>query len=227
MDRLKRLVPLVVLLSTGVILVALAQDQLTIDASKQPSPPARGRGPSPGSITPGHSASLPIRLELRIPGGPPEPDGTTFVDFVITNIGDKTIALPSSIKENDGPSSNVLTLWFTSDAVKDAYFKDTASGRPVKIEIVPTSAELYGRNNDPHSFLLVAPNQSVKVHASTRVQLQPGTHTATAHAELLHLVVRNSSISSELVGTADSETVRTTLSVTDPYSPINTVITGN
>ena len=135
---------------------------------------------------------------------------------MITNIGDQTISLPSSIKENDGPSSDVLTLWFTSDAVKDAYFKDTASGRPVKIEIVPTSAELYSRSNDANSFLLVAPNQSVKVHASSRVQLQPGTHTATAHAELLHLVVRNSSISSEIVGTANSETVRTILSTANP-----------
>jgi hypothetical protein len=211
LHRLKLLLPLVVLLSPGLILVGLAQDRLTVDASKQPSPPARGRGPSPGSISPGHSARLPIRLELRIPNGPLQPDGTTLVDFVITNVGTETIALPSSLNGN-GPSSDILTLWFTSDAIKDAYFKDTASGRPVKIEIVPTSAELYGRSNDPRSFLLVAPNQSVKVLASSRVQLQPGTHRATAHAELLHLVVRNSSISSELVGTADSEAVTTTLS---------------
>jgi len=204
-----------VLLSPGLILVGLAQHRLTIDASKQPSPPARGRGLFPGSIRPDHSARLPIRLELRIPNGPLQPNGTTFVDFVITNVGTETISLPSSINGN-GRSSDILTLWFTSDAVKDAYFKDTASARPVKIEIVPTSAELYGRSNDPHSFLLVAPNQSVRVHASSRVQLQPGTHTATAHAELLHLVVRNSSISSELVGTADSEAVTTTLSTENP-----------
>ena len=215
MRRLKSLFPLVVLLSPGLILVGLAQHRLTIDASKQPSPPARGRGPFPGSIRPDHSARLPIRLELRIPNGPLQPNGTTFVDFVITNVGTETISLPSSINGN-GQSSDILTLWFTSDAVKDAYFKDTASARPVKIEIVPTSAELYGRSNDPHSFLLVAPNQSVRVHASSRVQLQPGTHTATAHAELLHLVVRNSSISSELVGTADSEAVTTTLSTENP-----------
>jgi len=213
--RLKSLFPLVVLLSPGLILVGLAQHRLTIDASKQPSPTARGRGPFPGSIRPDHSARLPIRLELRIPSGPLQPNGTTFVDFVITNVGTETISLPSSINGN-GQSSDILTLWFTSDAVKDAYFKDTALARPVKIEIVPTSAELYGRSNDPHSFLLVAPNQSVRVHASSRVQLQPGTHTATAHAELLHLVVRNSSISSELVGTADSEAVTTTLSTENP-----------
>jgi hypothetical protein len=213
--RLKSLLPLAVLLSPGLILVGLAQDQLTIDASKQPAPPARGRGPSPGSLSPGHSAGLPIRIELRISSGPLQPDGTTLVDFVITNVGTGTIALPSSLDGN-GPRSDILTLWFTSDAIIDASFKDTASGRTVKIELVPTSAELYGRSDDPHSFLLVAPNQSVKVHASSRVQLQPGTHTAIAHAELLHTLVRDSSVSSERVGTADSEAVTTTFSTANP-----------
>ncbi|PYT28638.1 MAG: hypothetical protein DMG58_18035 [Acidobacteria bacterium] len=134
---------------------------------------------------------------------------------MITNVGTEPIAIPSSLDGN-GPSSDILTLWFTSDAANDEYFKDTASGRTVKIEIVPTSAELYSRSNDPHSFLLVAPNQSVKVHASSRVQLRPGTHTATAHAELLHILVRDSSASSELVGTADSEAVTTTLATANP-----------
>jgi hypothetical protein len=152
---------------------------------------------------------------LRISNGPLQPDGTTLVEFVITNVGTKTIALPSSLDGN-GPSSDILTLWFTSDAVNDAYLKDAASGLTVKLEIVPTSAELYGRSNDPHSFLLIAPNQSVKVHASSGVQLQPGTHTAIAHAELLHILVRDSSASSELVGTADSEAVATTLSTANP-----------
>jgi hypothetical protein len=213
--RLKLLMPLAVLLNPGLIPAGLAQGQLTIDASKQPSGPARGRGPFPGASSPGHSTSLPIRLELRIPNGPLQLDGTTLVDFVITNVGTETIAVPSSLKEKE-LSSDILTLWFTSDAVKDAYFKDSASGQPAKVEIVPTSAELYGQRNDPHSFILVAPNQSVKVHASSRVELQPGTHTATAHAELLHIVVGDSSISSKVVGTADSETVTTTLSTPKP-----------
>ena len=204
------------LLIPGVILVGFAQVQVTIDASKQPSPPARGRGPFSSSTSPGHSTHLPIRLELRIPSGPLQPDGTSLVDFIITNVGDDVILLPSSIKEGDGPSSYVLTLWLTSDAVKDAYFKDTASGRPVKIETVSSSAELYARSNVPNSFLFLGPNQTMKVHASSRVQLQPGTHTASAHAELLRLVAHDSSISSEIVGTADSETITTTLTATGP-----------
>jgi hypothetical protein len=210
MHRLKLLLSMAVLVSPGLILVAPAQDVLKIDASKQPAPPARGRGPSPGSNSPGHSARLPIRLELQISNGPLQPDGTVLADFVITNIGTGAIAVPSSLDGN-GPSSDILTLWLTLDAANDAHAKDTSTGRAFKIEIVPTSAELYGRSNDPRSFLLVAPNQSVKVHASSRVQLQPGTHAATAHAELLH-IMRDSSGPSELVGTADSEAVTITLS---------------
>ncbi len=211
MRRLKLLLLLAALLSPSLILVGLAQNQITIDASTQPYGPLRGRGPFPGSTSPGHSAHLPVRLELRIPNGPLQPDGTAFVDFVITNIGTETISVPSSLKDN-GAWSDILTLWFTSDAIKDGDFKDCASGQLVKVEIVPTSAELYGRRNDPHSFILIVPNQSVKVHASSRAELQPGTHTATAHAEL----VRDYAISSELVDTADSETVTTTLSVPKP-----------
>ena len=215
MDRLKSLVALVVLLNPSVVLVGLTQDVLTIDASKQSPPPARARGPFPRSAIPGHSTGFPIRLELRIPSGPLQPDGTTLVDFMITNVGVETIALPSSVTENAESSTDVLTLWFTSDAIKDSYFKDTTSGRVVKIGIVPTSAELCGRSGDPSSFVLIAPNKTVRVHAFSRVRLQPGRYTATAHAELIRLVVRNSSVSSKVVGTADSEAVTTTLSTTD------------
>jgi len=212
--RLKRLLPLVVLLSPVMIFVGLAQDQLIVDASKQPSPPATGR--SPYTSSPGHFSRLPIRLEVQIPSGPLQPDGTTLVDFVITNRGFDTITLPSSTEEGGRLSSFVLNLWLTSDAVKDGHSKESAPSRPVQIGIPSLSAELYGHSNDPQSFHWIAPNQSMKVHASSRVQLQPGTHTITAHAELLRLVLRDSSVAWEVVNTADSETVTTTLSTPDP-----------
>jgi hypothetical protein len=213
--RLKLVLPLVALLSPGVILVGLAQDQLTIDASKQPSPPATGRGPYSNTSAPGHFWQVPIRLELQIPSGSLQPDGTTFIDFVITNRGFDVIRLPSSTEESDRLSSFVLNLWFTSDADKDAYSKDTAPSRPVKIGMPSLSVELYGRSNDPQSFRWVAPNQNMKVHASSRVKLQPGKHTVTAHAELLRLVLRDSLVLWEVLGTADSATVITTLSTPD------------
>jgi hypothetical protein len=200
----------------GVGLVVAAQDPMTVVATKQPSPPPRGRGPFPGSMHPGHSAGLPIRLDLLILTTALQPDETVLVDFVITNVGTEAISLPSSVNQNIEKQTSVLTLWLTSDAIKDEYFRDTASGRLVKIEMVRTSAELYGSSDDPRTFIVLAPNKSMRVHASSRIRLQPGSGTLTAHAELIHFIARNSSSSSEVVGTADSEAVITTISAKDP-----------
>jgi uncharacterized protein YigA (DUF484 family) len=146
------------------------------------------------------------------------PDGALLVDFVITNIGTEPIRLPTSVNRNLEHQTAVLTLWLTSDAIKDEYLRDTTSGRVVKIEIVGTSAELQGNGDDPHSFFQVAPNKTVRVRASSRVRLQPGSQTLTAHAELIHLITRDSSSYSEVVGTADSEPVTKALSTADPSS---------
>ena len=207
-NRWKSLVVLVafVCLGLGVIVVVSAQVQLTIDATKQPSPPLRARGPIPGSSSPGHSAALPIRLELLIPTGKLRSDGTILVDFIVTNVGEKAITLPSSTDQNLG-GTEILTLWLTSDAVKDAYV-DLKTGRPLKwLGVVETSAELYSRTDDTKSVHLLAPNETIRVHASSRVGLRPGTGLLVAHVELIRL----SQGTSELIGTADSESVTKTL----------------
>jgi len=215
MNRLKLFVALVPLLCTDVVLVGSAQDkqdQLTIDATKQQSGPVRGRGPFPGSATPGHSAGLPIRLELQVPTGELRPDGTTVVDFIITNVGTEPIKLPSILVSPNNEGTEVLTLWLTSDAIRDQYLKDRKRGL-VKIESVPLSAQLYGRDDDPTSFYVLVPNKSIRVHGFSP-QLKPGTHSLTAHAEL----VRLSNGTSNRLGTADSDAVTKTLSTTSPTS---------
>ena len=207
MDRWKVLAALIALACPGVIFVGSAQEQLTIDATKQPSPPIRGRGPFPGSGNPGHSPGLPIQLELQIPTGELRLDGTALVDFMITNVGTEPITLPVSVDQNlEG--AEILTLWFTSDAIKDAYFRDQQTGRLVKIEAFGTSAELYGRDNDPKTFQLLTPNESIRVHASSRVWLNPGRHSFIGHAELVHAAQGRA----ELVGTSDAGPVTKTLS---------------
>jgi hypothetical protein len=208
-NQWKSLVVLVVFLclGLGVIDVASAQVQLTIDATKQPSPPLRAHGPFPGSSTPGHSAALPIRIELLIPTGKLRSDGTILVDFIITNVGTEAITLPWSTDQNLG-GTEILTLWITSDAVKDA-FVDLKTGRPLKwLGVVETSTELYSRTDDTKSVHVLAPNETIRVHASSRVGLRPGTDLLVAHAELLRL----SQGTSGLIGTADSEAVTKTLS---------------
>jgi len=62
-------------------------------------------------------------------------DGTALVDFVITNVGTEPMSLPSSVNQNIEQQTSVLTLWLTSDAIKDEYFGDTGSSRPFKIEM--------------------------------------------------------------------------------------------
>lgn len=208
MDRWKLLVALTALACPGVVLISSAQDQLTIDATKQFSTPARGRGPFPGSPTPGHSPGLPIRLTLQLPTGDLRPDGMTLVDFLITNVGREPITLPVSVDCRTEPA-DILTLWFSSDAIKDQYLIDQQTGRPAKIEMVETSAELCGRSSDPRSFHMFAPNETIRVHALSP-PLNPGTHSFIAHAERL----RVEHGASELIGTSDAEPATRTLSLT-------------
>jgi hypothetical protein len=206
MDRWKLVLALVALSWPGAILVGSAQGQLTLDATKQPSPPLRGRGPFPGSVHPGHSAGLPIRLQLQIPTGELRPDGTTLVDFIITSVGTEPITLPTSVDQNV-ERTDILTLWLTSDAIKDTYLIDQGTGRRVKVNIIGTSAELYGRSSDPQTFHVLTPNETIRVHASSRVELNPGTASLTGHAELLRVLQGPS----DLVGNAESEPVTKTL----------------
>jgi hypothetical protein len=208
MDKLKLFAALAALLCTGVFLVGSAQDnpdQLTIDVTKQQSRPPRGRGPFPGSPSPGHTARLPIRLELLMPTREMRPDGTAGVDFVITNISAKPIKLPSSVVLFNSPME-ALTLWLTSDGIKDYYLTG------LKIEMVAISAELDGHSDDQKSFYALAPNKSIRVHASSP-QLIAGAHTFTAHAEFAHITN-----TTEVIGTADSDAVTTMLSTPIPTS---------
>jgi hypothetical protein len=214
MDRSKLLMALVPFVFIGAVRVLPAQDQQTVDATGQMSRPARGRGPFPGSAGPGHSAGLPIRLELLFPTGELRPDGTALVDFIITNIGTEPIGLPSSAVISDGEQVEALTLWFTSDAITDQLLITTGSGRVAKIELVETSAELDGHHDDAKSLYVLAPNKSLRIRASSRVHLKPGTHSFTAHAELGHLTKGTS----EIIGTADSDAMTRTLSTTGPNS---------
>jgi hypothetical protein len=216
MNQSKLFWAIVALLFSGASRVSFAQHQQTIDTTAQEMRPPRGRGPFPGSARSGHSAHLPIRLELLIPTSELRADGTTLVDFIITNIGTDPIKLPSSVALFNSEPREQLTLWVTSDAIKDQYLRETGSGRLVKIKgVVGIGAELDGTSDDPKSLYLLPPNESIRVHASSP-QLKSGTHSFTAHVELLRVSrVSNGSsdvITSERIGTADSDPVATRLS---------------
>jgi hypothetical protein len=205
----------------GVVVVAWAQDQFTVDATRQPSPPLRGRGPFPGSATAGHSAGLPIRLDLLTTNGELKADGTIPIDFRITNAGSELINLPVSVYEGSflpqPPDTDftldILTLWLTSDAISDELELKGPDGQVNRLKTASptTSAELYGRSDDPHTFYALAPGQSIIVHASSRAALQPGTHSLTAHAELAREFIGSNKtsppsrhVTGKLIGTADA-----------------------
>jgi hypothetical protein len=211
MDRLRLFVICFGLFSSITILVGGAQYQLTIDATRQPSLPARGRGPFPGSPLPGNSVGFPVRLDLFVPTGKLEPNGTTLVDFVITNIGAEPIKLPSSVDQNIS-GTHILTLYLTSDAISDAIVDGHFRNGDRIFPMTPTSAELYGKRGDPRTFYLLAPNEAIRVHASTRFELKPGTHLLTAHAEFLRL----SEGGPEGLGTAESIAVEKMFSEASP-----------
>jgi hypothetical protein len=218
MQRLNLLLALAALLSPGAISAALAQDVLTVDATNQTMRPPRGRGPFPGSATPGHSDSFPIRLELQFPTSEITPRGSVLVDFIMTNVGAEPIKLPCSVSlfqtlssadvpDPDIGGTSILMLWITSDAIIDQYIKDLRTGQLFKSSIVGISAELDGGTRDPRSFCVLTPGKSLKVHAHPGVALNAGTHSFTAHA-LLEL---NSRGTSKLEGSADSEPITKTL----------------
>jgi hypothetical protein len=210
MQRLNLLLALVALLSPGAGSAALAQDVLTLDATKQMMRPPRGRGPFPGSASPGHSDGFPIRLELRFATREITPQGSLLVDFIMTNVGAEPIKFPCSVilfPDPDIEGTSILTLWITSDAIIDQDIKDLQTGQLFKSSIVGISAELDGGTRDPRSLCVLTPGKSLKVHAHPGMALKAGTHSFTAHA-LLEL---NSHGPSKLKGSADSEPITKTL----------------
>jgi hypothetical protein len=210
MRALKLILVVTVLLSPE-LAVAKEQPAFTIDATKQTMRPPRGRGPFPGSATPGHSYGFPIRLDLEFPSTKVASQGSVLVDFLLTNVGTEPVKLPCStalLAKPDIKGTSILTLWITSDAVIDQYIRDLRTGQLFKSSIVGLSAELDGYTSDPKSFCVLNPGKSLTVHAQAGVALKMGTHSFTGHAEL----------SPYLTGirtpeTADSHNIRKTLSI--------------
>lgn len=216
MLRFNVIVALIALLSASEFAVGSEELAITIDATKQTMRPPRGRGPFPGSPTPGHSDGFPIGLEIEFPTVKVASQGSVLVDFVLRNVGTQPIKLPCSAALIPNPNVegiSILILWITSDAIIDQYATDVRTGRPFKISGVGISAELDGDASDPMTFCILEPSQFLKVHAETGVALKMGTHSFTAHAELVSY-----STGIRRPETADSKPIRKTLSIARPGS---------
>jgi hypothetical protein len=186
--------------SYSVLMVAgKSQHELIIDTTNQPSPPMTGRGPFPGSPLPGHSPGFPVRLDV-VASGKLEANGTTLIDFIITNIGTEAIKLPFSVDGNTSLPRDILTLYLTSDAIEYGQLQSGESMLPFQ----PTSAELYAQRGDPKTFYLLAPSKALRVHASTRFRVKPGTHSFTGHAQFSTEVVSSAGLTGEVLGTVEA-----------------------
>jgi hypothetical protein len=141
------------------------------------------------------------------------PDGTILVDFLITNVDSAPLRLPSSVRPTSGSDRpySLLTLWLTGDAIKKQYAVDQQTGRPFEIA-VQTSAELHDDSDPTPASALLAPGATMLVHASSRAEVNLGSHSITAHAVLERIAHGRA----EGLGTADSETLRTTFTKTNP-----------
>jgi len=85
--HMSRLVLPIILLVISSLSILAGQDPMTVDATTEPSPPPRERALFPGSASPGHSAGLPIQLDLLIPTAELRLNGTVLVDFLVTTVG--------------------------------------------------------------------------------------------------------------------------------------------
>ena len=223
MIRTRLIFVIVAALYCSLVLVGAPKYSLTIDATQQLAPPARGRGPFPRSVIPGYTPDLPLIVELKVPTGKIRSDGNVLMDFVITNSGAEAIRFPLSVHQPSlmywSSGMDVLTLFFTAD--EDAIGVSTFGKKPNVASnglmgSYGTSAELYGRPNDPQTYYLLAPNGSILVHASSRMPLRTGMHTFAGHAELSRTSGDTSGITSKLIGIVDSIPVKKRLLLQAP-----------
>ncbi len=99
-----------------------------------------------------------------------------------------------------------MTLWLTSDGLVEHYAVDRFTGQLFKIAGVGTSADLFGDPANPATFTILNPDESLLVHASSRVQLKAGVYAITAHGQVV-LVDGPPVVRSNRVGWVDSESV--------------------
>jgi len=212
------------MLFCAMFLIGAEKYSLTIDATKQMAPPARGRGPFPRSVIPDYVPDLSLKVELAFPDGRILSNGNVLMDFVITNTGGEAIRFPLSVHQPSfrywtSGMTDVLTLFFTAD--EDAIGVSMVGKKPNVASnglmgIYGTSVELYGRPDDPQTYYLLAPKGRILVHASSRMPLRAGIHTFAGHAELSRTLADASGMTSKLIGIVDSVPVKKRLLLQAP-----------
>jgi hypothetical protein len=168
------------MLSASVILLAIAAlGQLTVDATGPIRERRREAGIGQGG---GFGRKLPLQVAMKTPGTPPDENGKTVVEFILTNTGKNDLTLPISPHPGDLEPSDPKAN-YTVQCLGLRITSGKGSGT-----ILPGGADLCGRNAFPGTLIALAPGESIRV--LTRVALPhisipgPGARVFVADAIL-------------------------------------------
>jgi hypothetical protein len=174
---------LIICASVGVLAVT-ALGQLTVDATG----PIRGRK---REAIQGHGGGvgrkLPLKVAIWTTGSPPDENGKTLVEFVLTNSGTSDLALPVSPHPGDLEPSDPKAVY----TVMTLGLRISLSEKPGTF---PGGADLYGSAAFPGTLVNLAPGDSIRV--LTRVALPeggdaaPGAETFDASASLVNQTLK-------------------------------------
>jgi hypothetical protein len=146
--------------ASGLFFATVALGQLTVDATgpirERHREATSGRGGSVGR-------KLPLQVAIETTGAPPDENGKTVVDFILTNTGKNDLTLPISPHPRDLQPSDPKARY----TVRCLGLRMSSGKAPWTI--FPGGADLYGRDSIPGTLITLAPGESIRV--LTRVAL--------------------------------------------------------
>jgi hypothetical protein len=170
------------------IFAVTVSGQLTVDATgpirQAKRVAARGHG---GGI----GRKLSLKVAISTTGSPPDQNGKTLVEFVLTNSGTSDLTLPVSPHPGDLEPSDPKAAY----TVMTLGLRISLSEKP---GIFPGGADLCGSAAFPGTLVNLAPGDAVRV--LTRVTL-PETHGADPDAAL----VASASLNNETIKTVNGQ----------------------
>jgi hypothetical protein len=137
-----------------VVLAVAVLGQLTVDVTgpirQRKREAMRGHGGGVGR-------KLPLKVTIVTTGAPPDHNGKTPVEFVLTNSGKNDLTLPISPHPGDLEPSDPEATY----TVMTLGLRISLSEKPGII--FPGGAELYGSAEFPESLVSLAPGDSIRV----------------------------------------------------------------
>jgi len=173
-----------VVCASVVVLAVTAFGQLTVDATgpirQRKREATRGHG---GGV----ARKLPLKIAISTTGSPPDQNGRTPVEFVLTNSGTSDLTLPVSPHPGDLEPSNPKATY----TVMSLGLRISLSEKPGTF---PGGADLYGSAALAGTLVSLAPGDSIRV--LTRVALPEvcgeasNTETFDASASLVNQTIK-------------------------------------